>query len=93
MQASISLRRPVEQVLLLLPMRNVALRVVKRLLQLAQRETRADSVQGKEHFLKEFGDEEAAADGVAEARGPADHAALFAGDTDDHFRFGVKITK
>lgn len=35
------------QVLLLLPMRNTAKRVVQRLWQLVQKETRADSIQNK----------------------------------------------
>ena len=38
---------PVLQVLLLLPMRSTALRVVTRLCELAQKETRADSIQNK----------------------------------------------
>ena len=35
------------QVLILLPMRSTALRVVSRLCELAQKETRADSIQNK----------------------------------------------
>ena len=45
------------QVLLLLPMRHLARRAVLRLCQLAQEETRSDSVQGKARFLEESGDE------------------------------------
>ena len=44
------------QVLLLLPMRHLARRAVLRLCQLAQQETRSDSIQGKARFLEEFGD-------------------------------------
>ena len=43
------------QVLILLPLRSAALRCVTRLCQLAQRETRADSIQHKPRFLEEFG--------------------------------------
>ena len=45
------------QVLLLLPMRHLACRAVLRLCQLAQEETRSDSIQGKARFLEEFADE------------------------------------
>ena len=43
------------QVLILLPMRNAALRVVSCLVQLAQKENRSDSVLHKQRFLREFG--------------------------------------
>jgi hypothetical protein len=46
------------QVLILLPFRNAALGVVLRLAALAQAETRTDSVQHKDRFLREFGDED-----------------------------------
>ncbi|KAK9823260.1 hypothetical protein WJX72_001434 [[Myrmecia] bisecta] len=87
------------KVLLLLPMRNSALRVVSRLVQLAQKETRADSVQNKQRFLEEFGaeegdDEPEELDGKRRMQPkPADHKALFDGNCDDHFRMGVKITR
>eukprot|EP00884_Botryococcus_braunii_P006841 jgi/Botrbrau1/16158/Bobra.0309s0007.1 len=42
------------RVLILLPTRNLALRVVLRLCELAQRETRADSIQQKDRLLREF---------------------------------------
>jgi hypothetical protein len=118
------------QVLILLPLRSTALRVVSRLLELAQKETRTDSIQNKQRFLEEFGDadsEEADGAGAAAAAGaaksgtgavsgsaglgaaaagksrtgggrpaggpPAEHAALFEGNSDDHFRLGIKITR
>jgi U3 small nucleolar RNA-associated protein 25 len=50
------------KVLLLLPTRALAFRVVRRLVSLAQRETRADSVTGKEKFLEQFTDPQFAGD-------------------------------
>ena len=44
------------QVLLLLPMRHLARGAVLRLCQLAQQETRTDSIQGKARFLEEYAD-------------------------------------
>lgn len=75
-------------------MRNVAYRVVSRLLALAQKETRNDSIQGKARFREEFGaqDDEAEADGKARHHVP-EHSALFHGNTDDHFRLGIKLTR
>ena len=42
--------------LLLLPQRNIALAVVSRLLELAVKETRSDTIRHKQRFLDEFGD-------------------------------------
>jgi U3 small nucleolar RNA-associated protein 25 len=53
------------KVLILLPMRSTAMRVVSRLLKLAIKETRVDSIQNKERFMEEFGtgEEESQKDG------------------------------
>ena len=60
---------------------------------------RADSIQGKERLLEEFGSEEDGDNGEA-GKGkdrvvdkPDEHKVLFEGNTDDHFRLGIKITR
>ena len=53
--------------LLLLPQRNLALRVVSRLVALAVKETRSDTIQNKQRFLEEFGDDTGAGCGVRSA--------------------------
>ena len=72
----------------------------------AHRRTHAESAL-QERFLSDFGDPDAVEDdeGVhgadaAEKDGspalgdtPAEHQALFAGNTDDHFRLGIKLTR
>ncbi|MEW5301455.1 MAG: hypothetical protein WDW36_004315 [Sanguina aurantia] len=88
------------KVLLLLPQRNMAFRAVVRLVRLAMAETRADSVQGKAKFVEQFGDmnpeDEDEMDEREKRRAaskPMEHRALFAGNLDDHFRVGIKITQ
>ena len=49
------------KVLLLLPQRNFAFKLIRRLVALAMHETRADSVQGKEKFVKQFTEAEVGA--------------------------------
>ena len=70
--------------LLLVPMRNVAYWCVMRLMALAQKETRADTYQGKARFLRDFGPDEDDAEGGAGAAGgrdkPGDFKALFHGN-------------
>ena len=43
------------QVLILLPMRNMALKCILRLLQMTQKETRTDSIQGMRRLQEDFG--------------------------------------
>ncbi|KAL3155972.1 hypothetical protein ABBQ32_012964 [Trebouxia sp. C0010 RCD-2024] len=89
------------KVLILLPMRNMALKCILRLLQLTQKETRADSIQGKQRLLEDFGPgEDADEEEERTERGkrvkqqqPAEHRELFNGNCDDHFRIGMKITR
>lgn len=83
-------------------MRNMALKCILRLLQLTQKETRADSIQGKQRLLDDFGpgDDASAEEEERTEHGkrvkqqqPAEHRALFDGNCDDHFRIGMKITR
>ncbi|XP_068637580.1 protein NUCLEOLAR FACTOR 1-like [Aristolochia californica] len=85
------------KVLILLPLRSIALRVVTRLIQLAPLSHRAN-VEHLDRFITEFGVEEDE-DGSSEilkslkTLKPADHEALFSGNNDDHFMLGIKFTK
>ena len=60
----------------------------------------------QDRFLSEFGDPDAPDDEAGSERAaeptkygnglgamPAEHQALFAGNTDDHFRLGIKLTR
>ncbi|AQK39226.1 U3 small nucleolar RNA-associated protein 25 [Zea mays] len=77
------------KVLFLLPLKSFARRIVKRLIQLSPLPQK-DSAMGQ--FKKEFGESDD--EGIPEhSTKPADFDLLFAGDIDDHFVFGVKLTK
>lgn len=95
------------KVLILLPLRNQAFKIIQRLLLLAVHETRTDSIQNKERFVLEYGPSSDDIDEGDEANvskrrkngingvksKPEEHQALFWGNIDDHFRLGIKITK
>jgi hypothetical protein len=94
-------------VLILVPMRNVAGRVVRRLLQLCPAaQGRVDAVNKLDRFADDFGDgdsDDDSPDDVTENGSkrkrtggqwiPEDHERLFRGNTDTHFRLGIKVTK
>ncbi|XP_024536917.1 U3 small nucleolar RNA-associated protein 25 [Selaginella moellendorffii] len=79
------------KVLVLLPMRNLALKLVKRLLALAP-PTQKATVDFKQRFFDDFGLGEEDKDDK-QASKPADFKFIFDGNNDDHFRIGIKFTR
>lgn len=81
------------KVLLLLPQRNLALRVVSRLVQLAIRETHKDTIKNKQRFIDDFSLEESndEAEGRRKVEKQGDYKALFTGNLDDHFLLGIRL--
>jgi U3 small nucleolar RNA-associated protein 25 len=77
------------KVLFLLPLKSIARRVVKRLIQLSPL-TQKDTAMGL--FKKEFDDSDDEEETENSSK-PADFNLLFAGDVEDHFLFGIKYTK
>lgn len=85
------------KVLMILPLRSSALRVVKRLLELLPSSQKV-SVEHQERFFEEFGVEDDSEVENETLKGrktskPADFHALFGGNNDDHFRIGIKFTR
>ncbi|RWR84239.1 U3 small nucleolar RNA-associated protein 25 [Cinnamomum micranthum f. kanehirae] len=96
------------KVLILLPLGSIALRVVKRLVQLTPTSHKAN-VEYIDRFTKEFGkrateddddmiekSNHVEDDGNSKSRKsskPADFQALFDGNNEDHFMIGIKFTK
>jgi len=94
-------------VLILTPMRSTAGRIVRRMLQLCPAaHGRADAVNKLDRFADDFGDGDSDDDDDDDGGGddggkkrkkamwiPEDHKQVFRGNTDDHFRLGVKVTK
>jgi len=77
------------KILFLLPLKSIAQRVVKRLIQLSPL-TQKDNAMGL--FKKEFDDSDDEEETENSSK-PADFNLLFAGDVEDHFLFGIKYTK
>ncbi|XAR60244.1 hypothetical protein NMG60_11033522 [Bertholletia excelsa] len=91
------------KVLVLLPLANIALRVVKRLIQLTPSANKVN-VEHFDRFSNEFGielggtNEEGEGDDIEnsvskKSSKPSDYQDLFGGNNNDHFMIGVKFTK
>ncbi|XWS70966.1 hypothetical protein CRYUN_Cryun03dG0096200 [Craigia yunnanensis] len=87
------------KVLILLPLRSVALRVIERLIQLTPATSKVN-VEHIDRFYQDFGSEEVEGDDEKEEQSnnakppkPSDHQSLFKGDTRDDFMIGIKFTR
>ncbi|KAK4797770.1 hypothetical protein SAY86_030096 [Trapa natans] len=84
------------KVLILLPLRSIALRVIKRLIQLTP-SNRKVNVEHMDRFTDDFGSGEAEENEVTalskKSSKPSDYHALFDGNNDDHFMIGIKFTR
>uniref|UniRef100_A0A3Q3WBE7 U3 small nucleolar RNA-associated protein 25 homolog n=1 Tax=Mola mola TaxID=94237 RepID=A0A3Q3WBE7_MOLML len=76
------LTRP--KVLILVPLRGGALRVVQTLISLLETKGKKIVVNNKKRFKEEFGED--ADDRPSNLRRPDDYSAIFSGNVDDHFR-------
>ncbi|KAK6304546.1 hypothetical protein J4Q44_G00251320 [Coregonus suidteri] len=83
------LTRP--KVLILVPFRDGALRVVQTLISLLETKGRKMDVSNKKRFKDEFGEEPV--DTPPNLFRPDDYTAIFSGNIDDHFRIGVSILR
>ncbi|GMI92900.1 nucleolar factor 1 [Hibiscus trionum] len=90
------------KVLILLPLRSIALRVIERLIQLTPTTSKVN-VEHIDRFYQDFGSEEVEDDEEKEEQSknanpkkpskPSDHQSLFKGDTRDDFMIGIKFTR
>ncbi|XP_033498688.1 U3 small nucleolar RNA-associated protein 25 homolog [Epinephelus lanceolatus] len=83
------LTRP--KVLILVPFRGKALRVVQTLISLLETKGKKIVINNKKRFKEEFGEE--ADDKPSNLQRPDDYRAIFSGNVDDHFRIGVSIVR
>lgn len=84
------LTRP--KILILLPFRESALRVVKSLMSMLSSDDKAD-ILNKKRFLDDFGDGTTEKPRIKKTSKPLDHLATFVGNCSDHFRIGISVTK
>ncbi|XP_023287312.1 digestive organ expansion factor homolog [Seriola lalandi dorsalis] len=83
------LTRP--KVLILVPFRGGALRVIQTFISLLETKGKKMVVSNKKRFKEEFGED--ADDQPSNLQRPDDYHAIFSGNVDDHFRIGVSIVK
>ncbi|XP_068608078.1 U3 small nucleolar RNA-associated protein 25 homolog [Brachionichthys hirsutus] len=83
------LTRP--KVLILVPFRGAALRVVQTFVSFLESKGRKIQVSNKKRFKEDFGDE--AGDTPSTLERPDDYRAVFCGNVDDHFRIGVSVMR
>nr|XP_019940447.1 PREDICTED: digestive organ expansion factor homolog [Paralichthys olivaceus] len=83
------LTRP--KVLILVPFRSGALRVVQTFISLLETKGKKIVVSNKKRFKDEFGEE--ADEQPPRVQRPDDYRAIFSGNVDDHFRIGVSIVR
>ena len=75
------------QVLILVPFRSGALRVVQTFISLLETKGRKIVVSNKKRFKDEFGED--ADEEPPKTQRPDDYRAIFSGNVDDHFRIGT----
>lgn len=76
------------QVLILVPVRGGALRIVQTLIGLLETKGKKIVVSNKKRFKEEFG--EAPHDKTSNMQRPDDYKAVFSGNVDDYFRIGMR---
>lgn len=75
------------QVLILVPVRGGALRIVQTLISLLETKGKKIVVSNKKRFKEEFG--EAPDNKTSNMQRPDDYKAVFSGNVDDYFRIGI----
>lgn len=75
------------QVLILVPVRGSALRVIQTLISLLETKGKKIVVNNKKRFKEEFGEDPD--DKPSNLQRPDDYKAIFCGNVDDYFRIGI----